>query len=33
MKKGFSVAEATIALLIGSVAFGMVAPMITKQVK
>mgnify|MGYP003294410290 CR=1 FL=1 len=32
-KKAFSVAEATIALLIGSVALGMAAPMITKQVK
>lgn len=31
--KGFSVAEATIALLIGSIALGMSAPMITKQVK
>ena len=29
----FSVAEATIALLIGSVALGMAAPMITKQIK
>ena len=32
-KKAFSVAEATIALLIGSVALGMAAPMITKQIK
>ena len=33
LKKGFSVAEAMIALLIGSIALGMSAPMITKQVK
>lgn len=33
MNKGFSVAEAMIALLIGSLALGMAAPMITKQVK
>ena len=33
MKKGFSVAEGMIALLIGSVALGMAAPMITKQIK
>lgn len=33
IKKGFSVAEAMIALLIGSIALGMAAPMITKQVK
>ena len=32
-RKAFSVAEATIALLIGSVALGMAAPMITKQIK
>ena len=32
-RKGFSVAEAMIALLIGSLALGMAAPMITKQVK
>lgn len=32
-RKGFSVAEAMIALLIGSVALGMAAPMITKQIK
>ena len=32
-RKGFSVAEAMIALLIGSIALGMAAPMITKQVK
>ena len=32
-KKAFSVAEAMIALLIGSVALGMAAPMITKQIK
>lgn len=32
-KKAFSVAEATIALLIGSIALGMAAPMITKQIK
>ena len=31
--KGFSVAEATIALLIGSIVLGMAAPMITKQIK
>lgn len=31
--KGFSVAEAMIALLIGSIALGMAAPMITKQIK
>ena len=31
--KGFSVAEAMMALLIGSVALGAAAPMITKQVK
>ena len=31
--KAFSVAEAMIALLIGSIALGMAAPMITKQVK
>ncbi len=31
--KAFSVAEATIALLIGSIALGMAAPMITKQIK
>ena len=31
--KAFSVAEAMIALLIGSVALGMAAPMITKQIK
>lgn len=30
---GFSVAEAMIALLIGSLALGMAAPMITKQIK
>ena len=29
----FSVAEATITLLIGSIALGMAAPMITKQIK
>ena len=33
MKKGFSVAEAMMALLIGSVALGAAAPMITKQIK
>ncbi len=32
-KKAFSVAEAMIALLIGSVALGMAAPMITKHIK
>lgn len=32
-KKAFSVAEAMIALLIGSIALGMAAPMITKQLK
>ena len=32
-KKGFSVAEATIALLIGSIILGMSAPMITSQIK
>ncbi len=32
-KKAFSVAEAMIALLIGSLALGMAAPMITKQIK
>ena len=32
-RKAFSVAEATIALLIGSVALSMAAPMITKQIK
>ncbi len=32
-RKAFSVAEAMIALLIGSVALGMAAPMITKQIK
>ena len=32
-KRAFSVAEAMMALLIGSVALGMAAPMITKQVK
>ena len=32
-RNGFSVAEAMIALLIGSVALGMAAPMITKQIK
>lgn len=31
--KAFSVAEAMIALLIGSIALGMAAPMITKQIK
>lgn len=33
MKKAFSVAEAMIALLLGSLALGMAAPMITKQMK
>lgn len=33
IKKAFSVAEAMIALLIGSIALGMAAPMITKQIK
>lgn len=32
-RKAFSVAEAMIALLIGSLALGMAAPMITKQIK
>lgn len=32
-KNAFSVAEAMIALLIGSIALGMAAPMITKQIK
>ena len=32
-RKGFSVAEAFIVLLIGSIALGMSAPMITKQIK
>ncbi len=32
-KKAFSVAEAMIAVLIGSIALGMAAPMITKQIK
>ncbi len=32
-RRGFSVAEAMIALLIGSIALGMAAPMITKQIK
>ena len=31
--KAFSIAEATIALLIGSIILGMAAPMITKQIK
>lgn len=32
-KKAFSIAEATIALLIGSLILGMAAPMISKQIK